>query len=150
MSKEREVREKLKGLVALPAINFLAVVTEVDKGNATATVKPISGPELFDVRLRATIDGATTGVVLFPAVGSSVIVSLINNEVNEAYITQYSEVEEIQTNGVNLLDKINSIIGDLNTLKQAFTNWVVAPNDGGAALKTGATSWAGQTLQEIP
>lgn len=46
-----------------------------------------------------------------------------------------------------LVDKINAIEKDVNTLKQSFTSWVPAPQDGGAALKGAVASWAGQQLQ---
>lgn len=44
-----------------------------------------------------------------------------------------------------LVDKINAIEDDLNSLKAVFsTAWTVAPNDGGAALKGAATGWSNQ------
>jgi len=33
-----------------------------------------------------------------------------------------------------------------NTLKAAFTSWVVVPTDGGAALKAITAAWAGSTI----
>ena len=43
--------------------------------------------------------------------------------------------------------KLSNIEKDLNNLKTIFsTTWVPVPNDGGAALKTAAATWAGQTF----
>jgi hypothetical protein len=41
---------------------------------------------------------------------------------------------------------IDEIQNDIASLKQAFNSWVPVPNDGGAALKTAAASWAGTPL----
>lgn len=43
---------------------------------------------------------------------------------------------------------VEEIQNDIATLKQAITTWVPVPNDGGAALKTGLTSWAGTALAQ--
>ncbi|MBD5230329.1 MAG: hypothetical protein HDS69_09920 [Bacteroidales bacterium] len=46
----------------------------------------------------------------------------------------------------DLTKRLNLIENDINNLKNIFASWVVAPQDGGAALKTAATSWAGVQL----
>ncbi len=45
-----------------------------------------------------------------------------------------------------LTGRINTIEKDINALKQVFSAWVPAPQDGGSALKGSVSSWAGQTL----
>lgn len=45
-----------------------------------------------------------------------------------------------------LKEVVDELQNDLTTLKQVFTNWVPVPNDGGAALKSGSSSWAGTPL----
>jgi len=45
-----------------------------------------------------------------------------------------------------LITRLNTIENDINTLKTAFSTWVVAPNDGGSALKASAATWYGDTL----
>ena len=47
-----------------------------------------------------------------------------------------------------LVKKLNAVEKDLNSLKQVFQGWVTVPQDGGAALKTAATTWATQQLTE--
>jgi len=46
----------------------------------------------------------------------------------------------------DLTQKLNAVEQDLNMLKNAFTTWVVLPQDGGAALKTATASWSSQTI----
>ena len=46
----------------------------------------------------------------------------------------------------DLTKRLNLIENDINKLKTAFSTWVVAPQDGGAALKTAAGSWFGSQL----
>lgn len=46
----------------------------------------------------------------------------------------------------DLTNRLNIIENDINKLKTAFSSWVVAPQDGGAALKTAAASWFGSQL----
>jgi hypothetical protein len=48
-----------------------------------------------------------------------------------------------------IADKLNLVKDDLNDLKTVFKNWVVAPNDGGSALKAAATAWANKTMKAI-
>lgn len=43
---------------------------------------------------------------------------------------------------------IDEIQQDIASLKQVFSSWVTAPNDGGAALKAASATWAGTPLQE--
>ena len=50
----------------------------------------------------------------------------------------------IDLNG--LKGQLNAIEQDLNDLKIVLSGWTPAPNDGGAALKSGAATWYGQQL----
>ena len=47
---------------------------------------------------------------------------------------------------IDLTEKLNNIESDINSLKQALSSWVPVPQDGGAALKTGISSWAAQQI----
>lgn len=46
----------------------------------------------------------------------------------------------------DLTKRLNAIENDINSLKTAFSSWVVSPQDGGAALKGGTAGWAAQRL----
>jgi hypothetical protein len=132
---------------------FDAVVKSVDKAARTCVVYAITGKtqsEIPDVRLMAAVDD---GVLIIPAVDSNV--TIIVTAQADAYVTQYSEVEEIIFRGGDLgglvklldaVDRFNKIEDDLNSIKQAFTTWTPTPNDGGAALKAAAATWSAQQL----
>lgn len=45
-----------------------------------------------------------------------------------------------------LTKRLNTIENDINSLKNVFSSWVVAPQDGGAALKAAAAPWSGSQL----
>lgn len=61
---------------------------------------------------------------------------------------------ELGGNSDNLLrfsktkEVVDEIQNDIAALKQAFTAWVVTPNDGGGALKAASATWAAQALQK--
>lgn len=46
----------------------------------------------------------------------------------------------------DLTNRLNIIENDINSLKTAIAGWVPISQDGGAALKTAVTSWAGEQL----
>lgn len=131
------------------AFGIICTVTEVN--GTTCTCSPIDdSADIEDVRLQAQ---AGSGILLVPAVDSKVVVQMINDV--EGVVVMYSDLESIQFldgsfGGLikieDLVDKINTIEQDLNTLKSAFSSWVTVPNDGGAALKTATASWAGQSI----
>lgn len=104
-----------------------AVVKSVDKTARTCVVYAISGKaqnEIPDVRLMAAVDD---GVLIIPAVDSNV--TIIVTPQSDAYITQYSEVEEIIFRGGDLgglvrvldaVDRYNLIEDKINSLLQKF------------------------------
>jgi len=47
-----------------------------------------------------------------------------------------------------LLEKINRLEGQINDLKTLFSSWVVAPGDGGLALKTILATWYAAQISE--
>ena len=66
-------------------------VLEVNMQETTVDVKPIDGTaEIFDVRLQA--ESETGGLVIFPKVGSMVLVVFLNK--NNAAVVNTSEIEK--------------------------------------------------------
>jgi len=47
-----------------------------------------------------------------------------------------------------LKEVVEELQQDIGNLKEAFSSWVVASGDGGAALKASAASWAGASLSK--
>jgi hypothetical protein len=89
-------------------------VTELDREERTCTVEPTNGDApILEVNLQANImlEG---GVVMYPEIGSDVIVSFLS--VENAYISAYSDMSDIViNNGQNGgLININTLIAELN------------------------------------
>jgi hypothetical protein len=150
----------------LPVQSIIATVKELDETNFTCSVQPVDdGAMIHGVRLKPVIDDNDNGIIAIPAIGSDVIVALAYNDHSSVYISVTGKVKKYliktETNGVielqgnslgglvkaaALTDKLNNVENDINALKQAFSSWVVVPNDGGAALKASAGTWAGQDI----
>lgn len=131
-----------------------ATVISVDEGKRTAEVQVVSGKanNTITARLMSSKDD---GLLIIPTVDSTVCVIL--SDFTAPYISQYSGIDKIIFKGgdlgglvkvVSLTDRLNKIEQDNNDLKQVFSSWVPVPNDGGAALKTAAATWAGSTLSK--
>jgi hypothetical protein len=114
-----EIRRALQQLCAAPVINKVATVVSVDLENYTATVLPEGEAELDEVRLKAGIDGEVDGIVEVPKVDSDVLISLIGNDLDNAYIAKCSKVEKIIMFGGELggLIKIEYLLQRINALE---------------------------------
>lgn len=139
---------------------FTAEVKSVEVETCTVLV---GGLEVPEVLLTPADEGAEGKLVITPKEGSQVTVAdLSGGELRQLAVVHWGEVEKIsltaasiELNGGDngglvkieaLTDKINNIEKDINKLKQALTTWVPVPQDGGASLKSGVTSWATQQL----
>lgn len=157
-----EAITKMTGNHKIIPVHYLnAIVKSVDLNTRTCDVTAIDGLVDFDiagVTLMAVIDD---GFLIEPVVGSNV--KIIYSPTVEPFVCQYSEIENITINSNNsitfndgsygglvqasaLVEKINQLENDLNTLKVAFASWVVIPSDGGASLKASTAAWSGQTI----
>ncbi len=151
-----EIAQKLKAIVGVQhAVLFPAKVKAVQENVRTCTVE-IDTLQLTDVRLCAVVDDNLKQLFVKPKTESMVLVAdLSNGEFRDLVVVKFSETEKIEFHGgelgglikiEELTNKLNAIEQDINTLKSLFSGWVIVPSDGGAALKTAVTTWAGQTL----
>ena len=106
--------------------SVLCSVVEVDETQRTIHAKPLNGSaEIFDVRLQTMLSGVI-GMVIFPKIGTDVIVNFISKEV--AYIALNSEIEKIQLNIGAMSFFVDATNANLNvenlktTSKNATTN----------------------------
>ncbi len=152
MSNATEIRDAVKALSGFNELRYesaaciVSEVTDID-----CTCDPIDGTaRLFNILFNAN---NTDGFKLIPQSGSVVIVSLTSN--TTGYVSMVSSVDKVYLAGdehggvvivQDLVTKLNALENDLNTLKQAFTSWVVAPGDGGLALKAISAAWAGTSI----
>lgn len=153
-----EIREIIERWMRdnVPVQTFAGIVKSVDADARTCTVQPVNGGALREeVRLCGSIGSITNPVVIIPVVDSTVICGILENNKRAVFVMLCTEVDEILLRGdgeggivkVNeLVSKLNAIEEDLNALKTAFSSWVVVPMDGGAALKTIAATWYGDTF----
>jgi hypothetical protein len=145
MTREERLSEGFKSLIKVPLQVLPATVLSVDEENYTIDVEPIGFPEFPEVRLKAAIDGVKDGVVEIPEVESTVLIGIILNQYEDAFLLKCSKVSKIVINGgsngglINIktlieeLDKTKAVV---DAIKQSLDSWVVVASDGGAALKT--------------
>ncbi len=137
----------------------------VDEKTMTCDIAIEGEPDRLDVRLTSVIDSSEKGILVVPVVGSYVLLGLIDNKEESAFVFRFSEVksiklivDKIQLSGDELgglvvsekvTNEVNELKKEINMLKGLFSSWVVAPSDGGAVLKALVTTWAGQNLVAI-
>ena len=144
MKIDQQIIDRLKELVKVPNIAFPATVNSVDRELLTCTVTPQDGVELAEVRLKAGIEQQSDGMVEIPAIDSSVLVVIMANEEDNAFVAKCSKVEEVLFYGgehgglikvselINELQKVNQF---LDAIKTGLSTAVPVPNDGGLAIK---------------
>lgn len=93
MSLETELQAAFEKLKKREVDTFSAKVLEVDKEKGTCTVND-GELDYSEVRLASVINERDSMVYVFPKVGSSVLVSPINEDLHQLYVEAYSDVEE--------------------------------------------------------
>lgn len=169
-----ELGDAFKRLIKrqLPEINIFCEVTSVDAEKMTVDVQPVNGsPEIFDVRLTASAEQQSNFMVVYPKVGTTVLVSFFDQSHADGYVSAVDEPErvvikigdyklEIDSNGIKLNDgqigglpksnsvlaKLNQLESQVNQLKSILAAWIPVPTDGGAALKVAVTAWAASQI----
>ena len=147
MNRHEVIRKAIKELAKGDSFQvFPAQVLSVNENNGTCAVKMIANDlDLFEVRLRATIDGEAKGILIVPQVGSKILVGLINDDLKSLFVVSVSAVDKVQYDDGSYggfvradilkteLDKTNQVV---EAIVNSLSNWSIAPGDGGAALKS--------------
>lgn len=153
MDPYRELHERLANIRGGKMTNlYQGVVTALSDITCEVSIDGLSIP---DVRLRASteVDGAQ--IIVRPAVGSVVIVGSLTGDLDHLVVLSMDQAEEVVINGgklggmvsvKELTDKLNTIEGEINDLKDILSRWFPIKGDGGAALKVAASYWAGKRL----
>jgi len=134
----------------------LAKVVSVDETAMTCDAT-IDNLEVFDIRLRSVIDSQDKGVLVVPKLGSYVLVGLIDNKIESAFVCGFGEVDkvrimcdDIEFNGgefgglvksQEVANEVNELKDEINALKNIINTWLPVAADGGLALKTLLTTW---------
>jgi len=125
------IRRLVKPMIKIQA--FAATVTSVNEDEQTVEVKTIDdGPERFDVRLTAVVKTKDTFIVAYPKVGSDVIVGIIDNNPNNCFVIQCSEITKVEwkvpetvindgeNGGLIKIEKLKADLQKYNMLWNAF------------------------------
>ena len=155
MATTDELRQALQQKYGEKPVTVLGSVSAIDETTKTCDLDD-DGFMMYGIRLQCVTDAAS-GILKVPKIGAQALAVKIEDG-DGFLLLDCAEYEKIIINGGNnggliniesLVNKINAIEKDINALKNVFkTTWVVAPQDGGAALKTAAATWAGQTIAQ--
>lgn len=81
----------------IPVQVTLCTVVEVDKKECTIKAKPVNGnADMLEVRLRSIITDDKSGIIAYPEKDSHVLVGLIDNSVNSAFVVNMEKVESVK------------------------------------------------------
>ena len=94
MKTAKELHDALKKIFGTESNVIAAVITSVDKVACTCVVE-FDELQIEDVRLRAAVSPGGDGALLFPKVGSAVLVEKIGSK-EDYFITMLSEVDEVR------------------------------------------------------
>lgn len=129
------------GVVSFPRVGSFVVVGFVAEGSAGIVLltDDVESVEVVvsDKTTRAVLD--EDGARIYVGEATSAELAADGVVLNGGKLGGAVKVEELTT-------RLNTIEKDINALKNVFSAWVVAPQDGGAALKGAASTWAGQSL----
>lgn len=133
----------------LPTVRLKSITDDSDAG---ICLKPKAG----SVVLITAVGEETEQVVLKYNEVEAVELKMPDIELTMENGKLKIKANEVEFNGGNndgmvkvmeLTQKLNVLEQDLNTLKDVFSGWTAVSQDGGAALKTAAATWAGQSIQ---
>lgn len=108
--KDTELRDALKRAIKTPTINYACKVLEVSDDKMTCNCRPIDGSaDLLNVRIQSVISDSQGGVLMVPKVGSDVIVSVLNMDKNDSYISSVSKVTLIIMNTTEATEMYSTV-----------------------------------------
>ncbi len=155
MATTDELRQALQQKYGEKPVTVLGSISAVDETTKTCDLDD-DGFMMYGIRLQCVTDAAS-GILKVPKVGAQALAVKIEDG-DGFLLLDCAEYEKIIINGGNngglvniesLVGKINAIEKDINNLKDVFSkSWTPVAQDGGAALKTAAATWASQTMTE--
>lgn len=126
---DKQLQDAFRKLKSRDVDTFPVTVTAVDKEKGTCKV---SDDQLtyFDVQLSSVINANKKKFYLFPKVGSSVLVSPINEDIHRLYVEAYSEIESMDLGIENVqfqIDKDGFLLKkDNENLKKLMADLITA------------------------
>lgn len=147
----KELQDAFRKLKQRDVDTFPGVVLAVNKSNGTCTISD-DALEYTEVQLSSVIDGNNKKFLLFPKIGSSVLVSPIQEDLHRLYVETYSEIESLSVviESVTFqMDEAGFLLKKENeTLKALMVDLIAAIKNmsflvsttGTASAQTGATN----------
>lgn len=121
MGTLEEIRDLLKRYTAGEIQTFPATVVSMDNDKYTAIVQPTSGEPELKVRLKAAINSQPAGIVAIPKEGSTVLVALIFNNPDTAYVCAVDEIDKVEIRAeVIINDGENGGLIRIEALKEEY------------------------------
>lgn len=150
---EKELQDAFRKLQKRDVDTFPVTVISVDKSLGTCTVTD-DEIEYTDVQLSSVVDANKSKFYLFPKVGSSVLVSPINEDLHRLYIEAYSEIESMDLSIENVkfqVDKDGFLLKKENeTLKALMVDLLQAIKQMSFTVTTPAGPGATSLLNNTP
>lgn len=152
MTTTNELRRALQQKYGEKPVTILGTIAAVDENSKTCDIDD-DGFIMYGIRLQS-VTNAAAGILKVPKIGAQALAVKIEDG-DGFMLLDCAEYSKIIFNGGNnggliniqsLVNKINAIENDLNSLKTVFKSWTPVAQDGGAALKTAAADWADQTI----
>lgn len=154
MTTTNELRRALQQKYGEKPVTILGTIAAVDENSKTCNIDD-DGFMMYGIRLQS-VTNAVAGILKVPKIGAQALAVKIEDG-DGFMLLDCAEYSKIIFNGGNnggliniesLVNKINAIENDLNSLKTVFKSWTPVTQDGGSALKTAAATWAGQTISK--
>ncbi|TCI93681.1 hypothetical protein [Tenacibaculum sp. M341] len=136
MSRDKDLQNAFKHLVAKEPQTFIATVTKVDKETKTIEVVDTDGFDYDNVRLTSVINDANK-VVQYPKEETTVLVSRIGDNDTALFVSAISEVESIEG---DIEETHFHIDKDGYTIKKGTDNVLFTIEDEGYSIKKGEES----------
>ena len=152
MTTTNELRRAFQQKYGEKPVTILGTIAAVDENSKTCNIDD-DGFMMYGIRLQS-VTNAAAGILKVPKIGAQALAVKIEDG-DGFMLLDCAEYDKIIFNGGNnggliniesLVDKINAIENDLNSLKTVFKSWTPVAQDGGSALKTAAADWADQTI----
>ena len=152
MTTTNELRRALQQKYGEKPVTILGTIAAVDENSKTCSIDD-DGFMMYGIRLQS-VTNAAAGILKVPKIGAQALAVKIEDG-DGFMLLDCAEYDKIIFNGgtnggliniESLVNKINAIENDLNSLKTVFKSWTPVAQDGGSALKTAAADWADQTI----
>jgi hypothetical protein len=140
---EQELNKLFRDFIRrnVPVQSIICRVTAVDETNFTCTAEPRDGgAALMGIRLKPVVNTTALGVIAIPKTGSDIIVGILNNNKNYAFVSVYGEVKRY-------LVKTDS--GSMYELKDDGTVDLNGNNQGGLAIVSALTTKLNAMVSQV-